>query len=546
MHILLDGGPLMRACVFFCVLLLGGCGGSPEDLLIDKKFSFALSQAEFRCEAMVGGGCADITIAATPLSGYSDARPSWTERADTAGASVVSRIDSHKLADGKWQLRIVLKNHLPVGSYAGVLEFTPFVLFPLFEEYRPASLSYQVTVSSPPTQRPALRALPGAGDWQGSAGNPAHTGAVAVTLDAGRFSLRGVHALPGKGELSTMVAANRMLYLRQTERPDTPGQIIYRSRLLALDEQDGSLKWSYAHPDATRPMTAPAVQGARLMVLADGDKLISFDAVSGAKQHEALQPSTGRTPFFEELAPTLVGGAAYLGRDNDLVSADSVTAVPRWARSFGESVFRRRAGWAAAVNQQMVLAPSFGALRAYGVDDGRELFSVGLPGFSMSGVAVLNEAPVLVDDRSALVLNYRGAPGQDMDNILSLVNLETRSLAWSLPGKFVTHPVVGNGVLYVGNRASQQLEARRLNDGSLLWAWPLADVQETGFRGGLILTNNLLFVAGERKAYAIDLGTHKPVWSFHLSGTLALSANGLLHILNQDSGARWLSTINLH
>ena len=45
-----------------------------------------------------------------------------------------------------------------------------------------------------------------------------------------------------------------------------------------------------------------------------------------------------------------------------------------------------------------------------------------------------------------------------------------------------------------------------------------------------ILTNNLVFVSTDASTFAIDRTTHLPVWNYAASGSLALSANGVLYI----------------
>ena len=85
-------------------------------------------------------------------------------------------------------------------------------------------------------------------------------------------------------------------------------------------------------------------------------------------------------------------------------------------------------------------------------------------------------------------------------------------------------------------------------DGAVLWTWPLADVEESGFGGNLIVTNNVLFVAGVDGTHAVDLNSHKAVWSYRLGGMLSLSRNGVLYIRSYVDGSyklAYLTAINL-
>ena len=79
-------------------------------------------------------------------------------------------------------------------------------------------------------------------------------------------------------------------------------------------------------------------------------------------------------------------------------------------------------------------------------------------------------------------------------------------------------------------------------DGSKQWTWTPPAGDDTKFVGDVLVTNNLVFVSTDASTYAIDRSTHLPVWSYAASGSLALSANGVLYI----KGATSIVAINLH
>ena len=58
----------------------------------------------------------------------------------------------------------------------------------------------------------------------------------------------------------------------------------------------------------------------------------------------------------------------------------------------------------------------------------------------------------------------------------------------------------------------------------------------------MIVTDNLLFAATDRFIYAVSLTSHTDVWSHWNSGTLAVSANGVLYV---KSFATFIDAINL-
>ena len=55
------------------------------------------------------------------------------------------------------------------------------------------------------------------------------------------------------------------------------------------------------------------------------------------------------------------------------------------------------------------------------------------------------------------------------------------------------------------------------------------------------VTFNAIFITDEYKTLAIDLNTHKVIWSYEATGILALSSDGILYIL--DNISRQLTAI---
>jgi outer membrane protein assembly factor BamB len=50
-----------------------------------------------------------------------------------------------------------------------------------------------------------------------------------------------------------------------------------------------------------------------------------------------------------------------------------------------------------------------------------------------------------------------------------------------------------------------------------------------------VVTKNLFFVSTGNATYAVDIATRKNVWSYPAGGSLALSSQGVLYIV-QDRG----------
>lgn len=532
---------------------LTACGGGAEKLLgAEDRKVLTLSELSNHCEVAPGESCDNFQVV---LKSDIDDKPLW-EASLSGGVKVVQSADFQKLADNTWRVVLAVAPDLPAGSYAGKITFSPLNLLPLKYNNLPAELPYTVTIGTPQGKLTALAPLMGGADWEGTNGNAAHTAYVPASPDASRFSRRwswkntaqevGVH-------MSPVVAANGLVYFslgKTVEDKDNKNHYLYSNTLTALSEQDASVRWTLAQ---TLPgsLGAPAVAGKRL-VMTDGKNVHTVDSVNGVKLAEAAQATTTGIVISGNpvTAPTIVDGNVYIGAHNDVISADTSTAQAAWSVSLGLSLLGNVDDWTPAVNASTVFSNTAGTLSAYQRSNGALQFRVAVPGQVLGGAdkSSLRQAPVLIDDQTVLLLNQRPLAGKWADNSLSVVDLGSRAVRWTVTGQFTTQPVVARGVIYVGNQATAALEARSVADGAVLWRWPLADGKASYFGGDMIVTDTLLFVATDKATHAIDLASRKAVWRYGMAGSLSLSRNGVLYIASaQDlaNATSWLTAINL-
>ena len=517
-----------------CIAACGGTGEKPEQAM-------TLSQANLNCVQQPGETCNQVQARIMLYAKVVDQRPLWEEKPAAGGRKVFDRVKPIKQDDGAWIMDFTVSPGLPEGTYTGSVDFSVAVSpFPGTPNYQPRTASYSITVAGLKGSLSPLRALPGAADWEGNNGNAAHTGFVPATLDASKFVRRwswknavGVNGL--SSTISPLVTANGLVYFNEEVSIDNTGErfkYIYNYRLSALSESDGTAAWQ-TELKLTDAVGAPGVSGSRLIVAGLNDAY-TVDALSGARLAGVKLPNTmGVVVATSPLtAPTMFAGNAYLGGNNDVISVDAAAGQHRWSSSLGLSRLGNVDEWTPAVNAGTVYSNAAGTLTAFNSADGSKRFSVAVPGQVLGGTSksALRQAPVLVDDNSVLLLNQRPYPGKAVDNSLTLVDADSRSVRWTVNGRFTTQPVVARGVIYVGNDSGKVLEARNVSDGAVLWTWPLTSVDEEEFNGDLIVTNNLLFVAGGKSTYALDLSSRQPAWRYRLSGTLSLSRNGVLYI----------------
>ena len=131
------------------------------------------------------------------------------------------------------------------------------------------------------------------------------------------------------------------------------------------------------------------------------------------------------------------------------------------------------------------------------------------------------------------------------DRMMS-VDLGTMTIKWEQSGSYSGMPVVGKGTVY--GFSGTVVAARRESDGTLLWSWqppsPYTSAAPASVQS-IALTNNLLFVslAGPNygqggMTFAIDLASHLTVWSYPMSGDIALGGRVSLHRRRPEGSRR--------
>ncbi|WAC48318.1 hypothetical protein OVA03_16765 [Asticcacaulis sp. SL142] len=92
-------------------------------------------------------------------------------------------------------------------------------------------------------------------------------------------------------------------------------------------------------------------------------------------------------------------------------------------------------------------------------------------------------------------------------------------------------PAYAKGLIYTAKNTPPRFEVINESDGSVAWTWvpPIAD---TSFVGNVVLADNLAFISTDKAVYAIDLVTRQSVWSYPMSGNLAISPDFKLYIQN--------------
>jgi len=352
-------------------------------------------------------------------------------------------------------------------------------------------------------------------DWNTFQGNSAHTGYVPVEIDHRQFLTRWKIS-SGAGSASGMAniaVVNGRLYVSNSS--------LTGESLSAYDEYDGTRIWRRDFNGLKNPCSnPPAVEDGIVYMVAgqqDTTGMYAFDANDGTLLFKA--PMSSQWERYQ--SPTLglkgiyTNGGAYGG----------LYAFDRAGQTlFPFKKLEQLDQWTPAVDEYGVYAYTGGYLRVFHPSTGALLHEIFNPYANGSACG----SPIVGAEGSIFVANCKRG-----DNMLLHFNLYEDVMDWQVSGSYRGTPAYHDDVLYITNNDPFQFEARDEINGTLLWQWIPPKISDSAFFGEVLLTKNLVFVSTDKMVYAIDIDSRKEVWSYPMSGHLALSKNGILYIQNE-------------
>lgn len=403
--------------------------------------------------------------------------------------------------------------------------------------HQEASIPFDVNVMTPASAWPGnhlspLAAWPGVAEWGTFQANAAHTGYVPAQTNPNAFSTRWQFPvatdtldsfyLPS----ATVTTANNQFF------------VAGNNALFARQEFDGTSVWQYSVSSLAYPSTNPPAVANGVVYMAAGQQsstyMFAFNAATGLLVFKS--PMSAQWENY--LAPTIGTFGIYT---NAGTYGGLYAFLPSGQQAFFANMDQTDM-WTPAVDASGVYAYTGGVLKVLDPQTGAVTHSISDPSFT-NYIYAINGSPVVGAAGSVFVANYANSKlnGGGIGNTLLKFNVNQNSIGWQIPGDYPTTPAYNDGVLYVANERPVRLEARSETDGSLLWSWIPPQAGDTGFNSEVLLTGNLVFVSTNLATYAIDISTHRTVWSYPLAGKLALSKNGVLYI----EGGNFLTTLNL-
>ena len=448
--------------------------------------------------------------------------------------------------DGSFSARFSLNPSVAAAPFTGnlTLNLCRDAACAQFQDVPSVTIAYTINVLGPTTAWPgnnltALTAWPGAPEWSTMQGNASHTGYVPVSAEPNNFSLRwkttGNRMQNGWGlGKQNLVTSNGLFYVVDTEH--LQGGVVYAKR-----EHDATEAWQFSLNGLTYPSANPAAVANGVVYFAAGHQEHTYLFARNATDGSAVFQSQMYSQWENYLAPT-VG-------PNGMVYANAGTYGGLYGfNASGNQLFfayqDQVTNWTPAVSATAVYAYTGGTLQVLDPLTGVASVTIHDPTYQ-NYIYDTGGAPVLGNESLGSVFgaSYSNSflNGGGIGNTLTNFRTTTGTIAWQVPGVYPTTPAYRDGLLYIVNNNPLRLEVRAEADGAVQWWWTPEYAGEGNFLGEVLLTNTHAFVSTSYATHAIDLATHKSVWSYPAAGKLALSPNGVLYIHNATD----LTAVNL-
>ena len=522
---------------------------------------------------------------------------------DTSGVVQPDKVQLTASSITSYTAELITSTTLPVGEDKGNINVRVCSDIGCSTVYGATTLPYDFTVASA-TNTTGVSALSGVVDWQTERGTPSQTSYVPVTLDPSRFTVRWLQSnmeqlVPDQDATAGLsmvtdsvdqlvIVSIPALYDFNTHHGSAGG-------LIAYSEIDGTPVWHTAFTDSGgNPLNAGPLAisngivyttqevGPPLGAGTGGDmSFVGLNAKTGAVMFQTQIADTFSFNLLDSInkgctpgSPVTNGTVVYVnpGCIPDESGTSVVLPVAAFDATTGQSL------WTGA-------APG-GNLGASFLLDGSDLYYITPRAVSATSLTDLYQTSGAIHSQTTLPDDFLGygylTPALDGTGgailpanttngpMIERYDLTSGQQIWQftqtspLSGSFQAM-AVANGVIYVASGVediqapgvSATVTAYNVTDGVGGWTWSPPASDFGTIINAMIVTNNLLFASTDKGVYAVDLSTHKTVWTLPVPGFhMAISPSGMLYIGSAteisivsggfDTSAQAVIAVNLH
>ncbi|MDD5275735.1 MAG: PQQ-binding-like beta-propeller repeat protein [Methylovulum sp.] len=335
--------------------------------------------------------------------------------------------------------------------------------------------------------------------WAMDQANPAHTGYIPVTIDSNKIAFRW------KKQVSTS-ALNPITVAAGSIFASDWGY--FNTQHLYAINKNGQLAWGKSFSDIFS-INPPSYADGKVYVQtgnSDSDTYLrAYAALSGNLVFQA--PHAAQWERY--LAPTIYKGNVYIngGTYGGMYSFNGGKGKLNWF--YGD--LPQVDNWTPAVDEKLAYS-YIGSLYAVDRLTGKHLFTIANSGQQQA-------VPMLGGLNDVFVVD---------GGMLNRFKTDTHKIAWQKTYNFnedyTGQPALANSVVYVGTTKGS-LVALDQATGKILWAWK--NTAKGIVINNIVATKSHVFFTTENKLYAVDLKTQQNVWSYPVSGHLALGESGL-------------------
>jgi hypothetical protein len=501
---------LAAAAIIFTV---AGCGGGGTSAPAIPSLPVQLNSSNATPQLVEGGATIDLTVTAS-YSGTSNKPIVPFFEFDSAMFVQQGAIDAS--TPDKYVIHLRTMPGLAVGDHPGQFSF------------RLCQDSACATVYPGSSQAANYTVKVAMADWSTFQRNNAHNAYVHVTLDTAKFTKLWSWSRPAGdpepvGGINTVATGKGMVYV-------TKDIYFGQADVFALKETDGSQAWHYASGQMASegpPTFANGVVYFAATTSSEQSRITALDAATGSYKF-TMPYSSQWTAYF---APTIQGNSV-LHTSGSLSNYSTLDGALNWMASASAYDVTTPAADDTRVYQYG--SAGGGTLSVFDRISGTTLATIPDPFFPGNSGYSEFAAPMIGSGHNVIAFSGGGFSGMAASNseqyeqrVLVNYDIDKKAVAWRTAGAYLTHPALGNGVIYAAT--SKQLDAISETDGHVVWSWALPGT-DTSFHRNVVVTDNLVFISSDRAVYAIDLKTHLPVWQYAKGGNLAISGGGILYI----------------
>lgn len=336
--------------------------------------------------------------------------------------------------------------------------------------------------------------------WAMHQANPAHTGYIPVSINAGDITYQWKKTLSSVA-LSPVAAAQGLIYVAE------PGY--FGTQHLYVLRKNGNLAWGKAYSDIFS-VNPPSYADGKVYIQTGNHSTGTFLRAFNARNGNVIFESPHAAQWERYLSPTIYKETVYIngGSYGGMYSFNGRNGHQNWFYGALPQVD----GWTPAVDDKWAYS-YIGGLYVVDRLTGASVFNILNSGTSSSSVPMLGGAnDVFVID----------------GGMLTKFNTDTRKIAWqkiyNIGEDFTGQPALANGIIYAGTKAGR-LVALSQTTGATLWSWK--STLKDSVQNNLIATKSHVFFGTANQIYCVDLNTHQSVWSYAGGGYLALAESAL-------------------